>query len=1389
MTDTQPTATGAWGDATQSSAKPAKQPKQPKQPKEAKKSTVGVGARRRRRIIILVLIILAIFLLGTGIGIFIGQGFTITFNSTGGENLERMRVGRGAVALPTPIRPGYTFLGWTPEVQQQPENFITHTRSKNERLRAHWEETNFIINFYSEGELVNQLAYNETVGDPVRPGFTNTELVGANARYRSFFTPVEFGTSEWNTASFREDPESGHFKCPTTNRLGFLGWTFKNINGEQEFLWLNTRAWIRDPALEGDPNRPAGVAAANMPIPPPNDGGGGGWLYQYNLNLVSGTSNIRELSARTANSPAPFFPKLYDNTMHAVWQYRGVHKRVPTALGEILDPPTGQAVAPSDWRYGQTVSLRDLQYEGNQVLIGWRIDFRDRIAVSENMSPLRVDTLNGDIMDFNPAHTTVSQLQRQSNLSAQQLQRINELYDTVFPATGEFYVDPLLAYLAFQAPDGTSMARPNHTLYFEPVTIERHAETRFFDVNFNSITEHSGNLISGALHGIRRVTDASGEQRIRFGLPINRDHELWDFVGYYFDVYDAGVRVPFHESHIITLEEIRTAISNGLQGVEMCPRGLDGRGLQMVDYPYAVIFYEIWDAKEVTVKFDHGEVARANARGHYNDGRRRIHDITFGDTDNDRAIKTRHSNLGRNHADNCNHINCSCPSRAPVESMTAAAGSTIILPSASMFVRANMHFIGWQEVNQAGELGRIFPTGYAYTVSSEFGREYTLTAVWLDSKINFSFNLAGGAGYTSTELSQRMGGGRLRDGTPARNATLPNVEPTRFGYRFLHWTSNRVANQTFSPGATIPILSDKQVMTAHWAPLEVDMTLVVEFEHFDEATKQDSIIAGTIEMRNAGNKPIMFDESVRLHRILNNDVTFDPTVQRYRIGNTNATFTSMTRQVIRENEQPVNRQPVDATDLIQKITSEGGHFDSFYTLTGWTFRGQNNRFAVTTVRGTGYEGEPGIVNLTERTVRQEGSRLVSQGINRTEDRTVTITFWDPHDLGANRQRIGNPRSEVIGRMPMFSRTAHTGRVATLGRDLTHDFIGYLAVPTRVAVHDNWSPNFDANTGTYRADENDPRVRDYTIDGVTHRTGVRMLQFDSNGLINPTPEEGDFRITEPMHFYLWLRPKTVTIQFYNFNGADRSLSEGDRVMSFVREGRGSATIRPNVVNLRSETPSGNTPFGNVPAGTNRSHVDRAIAQNTRPGNQDFFFRHWEVEYLAHVPGHPSADGDGLVRIPATPDSGLSGRLDRNPEIVDIELNPATGLLPPNLEAILLRTDAVLRHDTSSGPSTGAIRAPVHTIRIRPVMRSLYEIDLNIVIDDVGIVGGTPATPAPPVTFTTTVTIPTASRQTITHGDGGFELTRPIIGGNVTLTEEMIMDTTIDIRYIGRIPTDY
>ena len=193
--------------------------------------------------------------------------YAITLDTSGGNALDAISyaVTSSPIKLPTPVRTGYTFLGWTGEgiVNPQTEVIIPTGSTGNKAYTANWKVIEYTITLDTNGgPVLSPIKY--TVEDsftlpyPLRPGY---EFVGwtldgsgmipampliiyhgttGDLRYKAEWRLAEYTiTMDLNGGSGQEKmvytmtDEDFELPTPTRNGYEFVGWTGEGITTPQ----------------------------------------------------------------------------------------------------------------------------------------------------------------------------------------------------------------------------------------------------------------------------------------------------------------------------------------------------------------------------------------------------------------------------------------------------------------------------------------------------------------------------------------------------------------------------------------------------------------------------------------------------------------------------------------------------------------------------------------------------------------------------------------------------------------------------------------------------------------------------------------------------------------------------------------------------------------------------------------------------------------------------------------------------------------------------------------------------------------------------------------------------------------------------------------------------
>ena len=124
------------------------------------------------------------------------EGTTYTFGA--GDGVLTAKYGNSTVILPTPVRNGYTFQGWTENGKKVETNYIA---TKNTELKAEWKVNEYAIRYNLNGGTVSGNPDKYTVEDtitikaPTKTGYTFIGWTGSNGTTPNKNVTIEKGTT------------------------------------------------------------------------------------------------------------------------------------------------------------------------------------------------------------------------------------------------------------------------------------------------------------------------------------------------------------------------------------------------------------------------------------------------------------------------------------------------------------------------------------------------------------------------------------------------------------------------------------------------------------------------------------------------------------------------------------------------------------------------------------------------------------------------------------------------------------------------------------------------------------------------------------------------------------------------------------------------------------------------------------------------------------------------------------------------------------------------------------------------------------------------------------------------------------------------------------------
>lgn len=197
--------------------------------------------------------------------------YAITLDTSGGNALDAISyaVTSSPITLPTPVRTGYTFLGWTGEgiTTPQPEVIIPTGSTGNRTYTANWEATVYTImlkNLPNGNETIPytveqevKLPYPEK-GGYFFEGWSGTGITGqeyyvtipegttGNREYTAHWKPTTYeiaflmnGGEPLASISYTVESPDFDLPIPVRNGYKFVGWTSDGITVPQEIVTIH----------------------------------------------------------------------------------------------------------------------------------------------------------------------------------------------------------------------------------------------------------------------------------------------------------------------------------------------------------------------------------------------------------------------------------------------------------------------------------------------------------------------------------------------------------------------------------------------------------------------------------------------------------------------------------------------------------------------------------------------------------------------------------------------------------------------------------------------------------------------------------------------------------------------------------------------------------------------------------------------------------------------------------------------------------------------------------------------------------------------------------------------------------------------------------------------
>ena len=205
------------------------------------------------------------------------ENYTITLDTSGGNALEAISyaVTSSPITLPTPVRTGYTFLGWTGEgiTTPQPEVIIPTGSTGNRTYTANWEIITYNIFLYKgDGSEAETIHYTVETPDfalqpPTRTGYeflgwqrldgyapgekqmnvTIPKGTTGDRTYTGCWQAIEYtitldtsGGNALDAISYTVESDPITLPTPTRNGYEFVGWTGEGITTPQPEVIIPT---------------------------------------------------------------------------------------------------------------------------------------------------------------------------------------------------------------------------------------------------------------------------------------------------------------------------------------------------------------------------------------------------------------------------------------------------------------------------------------------------------------------------------------------------------------------------------------------------------------------------------------------------------------------------------------------------------------------------------------------------------------------------------------------------------------------------------------------------------------------------------------------------------------------------------------------------------------------------------------------------------------------------------------------------------------------------------------------------------------------------------------------------------------------------------------------